>query len=123
MGWDMLSRAAGRDHADSGRCSRSARLVVWLLVMRSASPSVSGFFARGFRSWSGVSRARRCRPFVAGVDGAASAIRLVLFRRSFSIGLLLGYLRYRGNSTWLTVFVHGLNNLAAVIQSIWLAGQ
>jgi membrane protease YdiL (CAAX protease family) len=40
----------------------------------------------------------------------------------FSIGLLLGYLRYRSNSTWLTVIVHGLNNLAAVVQTIWLAG-
>jgi len=41
----------------------------------------------------------------------------------FSIGLLLGYLRYRFNSTWLTVIVHGLNNLAAVAQTILLTGQ
>jgi len=41
----------------------------------------------------------------------------------FSIGLLLGFLRYRFNSTWLTIFVHGLNNLAAVVQTIWLAGH
>jgi hypothetical protein len=41
----------------------------------------------------------------------------------FSIGLLLGYLRYRGNSTWLTIVIHGLNNLAATIQTIWLASH
>jgi membrane protease YdiL (CAAX protease family) len=41
----------------------------------------------------------------------------------FSIGLLLGYLRYRSGSTWLTIFVHGLNNLAATLQTFWLAGQ
>jgi membrane protease YdiL (CAAX protease family) len=41
----------------------------------------------------------------------------------FSIGLLLGYLRYRTNSTWLTVAVHGLNNLLATLQSLWLASQ
>ncbi len=41
----------------------------------------------------------------------------------FSIGLLLGYLRYRSNSTWLTVILHGLNNLAATIQTIWLANN
>jgi membrane protease YdiL (CAAX protease family) len=35
---------------------------------------------------------------------------------------LLGYLRYRFQSTWLTIFLHGLNNSAAVTQSIWLAG-
>jgi membrane protease YdiL (CAAX protease family) len=41
----------------------------------------------------------------------------------FSIGLLLGFLRYRFKSTWLTIFVHGLNNLAAVVQTIMLAGH
>ena len=39
------------------------------------------------------------------------------------ISLLLGYLRYRSNSTWLTVIVHGLNNLAALGQTMLLAGQ
>ena len=38
-------------------------------------------------------------------------------------GLLLGYPRYRFNSIWLTVVVHGLNNLAAVVQTILLTGQ
>ena len=41
----------------------------------------------------------------------------------FTIGLLLGYLRYRFNSIWLTVIVHGLNNLAALAQTILLTGQ
>ena len=45
------------------------------------------------------------------------------FGEVFSIGLLLGYLRYRFESTWLTIFVHGLNNLAAVVQTILLAGS
>jgi membrane protease YdiL (CAAX protease family) len=36
---------------------------------------------------------------------------------------LLGWLRYRSNSTWLTVIVHGVNNLAATLQSMWLAGN
>ena len=44
------------------------------------------------------------------------------FCEIFSIGLLFGYLRYRTNSTWLTIVLHGLNNLAATIQSIYLAG-
>jgi hypothetical protein len=39
----------------------------------------------------------------------------------FSIGLLFGYLRYRTNSLWLTVILHGINNLAATIQTLWLA--
>lgn len=45
------------------------------------------------------------------------------FGEVFSIGLLLGYLRYRSNSTWLTVVVHGVNNLAATVQTIWIAGS
>jgi membrane protease YdiL (CAAX protease family) len=36
---------------------------------------------------------------------------------------LLGFLRYRFKSTWLTIFVHALNNLAAVVQTIMLAGH
>ncbi len=38
----------------------------------------------------------------------------------FSIGLLLGYLRYRTGSTWLTIVLHGLNNLAATLQTLFL---
>jgi hypothetical protein len=41
----------------------------------------------------------------------------------FSIGLVLGYIRYRSQSIWLTILLHGLNNLAAVVQTIWLVGS
>jgi membrane protease YdiL (CAAX protease family) len=46
-----------------------------------------------------------------------------LFSEVMSIGLLLGYMRYRSNSTWLTIIMHGINNLAATLQSVWLAGH
>ena len=46
-----------------------------------------------------------------------------LFSEVLSIGLLLGYMRYRSNSTWLTIIMHAINNFAATLQSIWLAGQ
>ena len=36
--------------------------------------------------------------------------------------ILFGWLRYRYHSTWLTVVLHGINNFAATLQSIWLAG-
>ena len=45
------------------------------------------------------------------------------FGEVFTIGLLLGYFRYRTGSTWLTIVLHGLNNTAATIQTFWLAGQ
>jgi uncharacterized protein len=92
-----------------------------------AAPVTEEFFARGFlyRGWS--------ESFL-GPAGAILLSSLVwtlvhlqydwfFLGEVFSIGVLLGYLRYRFNSTWLTVFVHGLNNLAAVAQTVWLAGH
>ena len=45
------------------------------------------------------------------------------FGEVFCIGLWFGYIRYRGNSTWLTIVLHGLNNLGAVVQTMLLAGH
>ena len=70
----------------------------------SASPARSSC-----RRWPGP----RC---ICNTTGSSSA-------RCFRIGLLLGYLRYRTNSTWLTIVLHGINNLAATIQTFWLAGS
>ncbi len=133
MGWDLLSRAAGREIAPGfmGEVLNSARAdgSLWLLVIAFvvAAPISEEFFARGFlyRGWS--------ESFLGPV-GAIILSSLVwtalhlqydwfFFGEVFSIGLLLGYLRYRFNSTWLTVIVHGLNNLAAVVQTILLTGQ
>ena len=133
MGWDLLSRAAGHEVAPGfmGDVLQSARAAgaLWLLVIAFcvAAPISEEFFARGFlyRGWS--------ESFL-GPAGAILLSTLVwtalhlqydwfFFGEVFSIGLLLGYLRYRSNSTWLTVVVHGLNNLAAVVQTMWLAGH
>jgi membrane protease YdiL (CAAX protease family) len=133
MGWDLLSRATGREVAPGfmGDVLNSARAdgALWLLVIAFcvAAPVSEEFFARGFlyRGWS--------ESFLGPV-GAIILSSLVwtalhlqydwfFFGEVFSIGLLLGYLRYRFNSTWLTISVHGLNNLAAVVQTMLLAGQ
>ena len=109
---------------------KSARAdgALWLLVLAFcvAAPMWEEFFARGFlyRGWS--------ESFLR-VPGAIVLSSLVwtalhlqydwfFFAEMFSIGVLLGYIRYRSNSTWLTVVLHGLNNLAATIQTIMLAG-
>ena len=90
-GWDLLSRALGREVTPGfmGEVLKSAQAdgALWLLVIAFcvAAPMSEEIFARGFlyRGWSesclGV--ARRHRAVVAGVDRAAPAIRLVLFRR------------------------------------------
>ena len=133
MGWDLVSRALGREVAPGfmGDVLQSARAdgALWLLVLAFcvAAPVSEELFARGFlyRGWS--------ESFL-GVPGAILLSSMVwtalhlqydwfFFGEVFSIGLMLGYLRYRFQSTWLTIFVHGLNNLAAVAQTMLLAGH
>jgi membrane protease YdiL (CAAX protease family) len=133
MGWDALSRATGREVTPGfmGDVLQSARAdgALWLLVIAFcvAAPISEEFFARGFlyRGWS--------ESFLGPV-GAILLSSLVwtalhlqydwfFFGEVFAIGLLFGYLRYRSQSIWLTVLLHGLNNLGAVAQSLWLAGS
>jgi membrane protease YdiL (CAAX protease family) len=133
MAWDGLSRATGREVAPGfmAEVLQSARAdgALWVLVVAFcvAAPVSEELFARGFlyRGWS--------ESFLgpAGAILLSSAVWTSLhlqydwffFGEVFSIGLLLGYLRYRYKSTWLTIFLHGLNNLAAVAQTILLAGS
>ena len=132
MGWDLLSRATGREVNPGFMVDvlKSARAdgALWLLVVAFcvAAPISEELFARGFlyRGWSET----LLRP--AGAILLSSVVWTGLhlqydwffFGEVFSIGLWLGYLRYRSNSTWLTIVLHGLNNLGAVGQTIWLAG-
>jgi membrane protease YdiL (CAAX protease family) len=133
MGWDMISRATGREVTPGfmGDVLQSARTdgALWLLVLAFAvaAPITEEFFARGFlyRGWS--------ESFLR-VPGAILLSSLVwtslhlqydwfFLGEVFSIGLVLGYIRYRSRSIWLTVLLHGLNNLAAVVQTIILTGS
>jgi uncharacterized protein len=132
-GWDLLSKLTGRDVLPEFMIDvlKSARNdnAVWLLVIAIcvAAPIAEEFFARGFlyRGWS--------ESFLK-VPGAIVASSLAwtslhlqydwyFFGEVFCIGLWFGYMRYRSNSLWLTVVLHGLNNLGAVLQTMWLAGS
>jgi uncharacterized protein len=132
-GWDMLSRALGREVTPGfmGDVLKSAQAdgALWLLAIAFcvAAPMSEEIFARGFlyRGWA-ESR--------LGVPGAIVLSSLAwtslhlqydwfFFGEVFCIGLLLGYLRYRSGSTWLTIVIHGLNNFAATVQTFWLAGN
>jgi membrane protease YdiL (CAAX protease family) len=133
MGWDMVSRAMGREVTPGfmGDVLKSAQAdgALWLLVLAFcvAAPVSEELFARGFLYW-GWSQS------FLGPVGAIILSSMVwtalhlqydwfFFGEVFSIGLMLGYLRYRSGSTWLTIIVHGLNNLAATLQTLWLAGH
>ncbi|HET7887686.1 MAG TPA: type II CAAX endopeptidase family protein [Bradyrhizobium sp.] len=133
MGWDALSRATGREVEPGfmGDVLKTARAdgALGLLVVAFcvAAPITEEFFARGFlyRGWS--------ESFLR-VPGAIVLSSLIwtglhlqynwyFLGEVFSIGVLLGYIRYRSKSTWLTIILHGLNNLGAVVQTIILTSS
>ena len=131
--WEVISRVAGRESSPGFMMDvlKTARAdgALWLLVIAFCvvAPITEEFFARGFlyRGWS----ESFLRP--TGAILLSSAVWTMMhlqynwffLAQVFSIGLLLGYLRYVSNSTWLTVILHGFNNLAATIQTIWLVNN
>jgi uncharacterized protein len=131
--WDAISRVMGRDTSPGFMIdvlkSAEADGALWLMVIAFCviAPITEEFLVRGFlyRGWS----ESFLRPVGAIILSSAvwTAMHLqydwFFFGEIFSIGLLLGYLRYGSGSIWLTVFVHGLNNLAATLQTIWLSSQ
>jgi uncharacterized protein len=133
LGWELLSLAAGRESTPGFMMDvlKSARAdgVLWLLVIAFcvAAPVSEEFFARGFlyRGWSETFLGPWGAIVLSSMVWTALHLQYdwFFFGEVFSIGLLLGYLRYRYQSTWLTVIVHGLNNLAAVIQTLVLVGS
>jgi len=132
-GWDLISRAMGREFAPGFMTdvfkSAEASGAVWLLVIAFcvAAPIAEELFARGFlyRGWSETA----LRPLGAILLSSAAwtAVHLqyewYFFGEIFTIGVWLGFLRHRFQSIWVTIIVHGLNNFAAVLQTMWLAGQ
>jgi membrane protease YdiL (CAAX protease family) len=131
LGWEVISRLVGHESSPGfmvdvlKTAERDGAL--WLLVIAFcvAAPMSEELLARGFlyRGWS----ESFLRPFGAILLSSAvwTAMHMqynwFFLAQVFSIGLLFGYLRYRSNSLWLTVILHGINNLAATIQTLWLA--
>jgi len=131
--WELLSRLIGHETSpgfmvDVLKSARSeGALLLLVLALCVAAPVSEEFFARGFlyRGWSET----RLGPVGAIVLSSLVWTGLHLqydryfFGEVFTLGLWFGYLRYRSGSTWLTIVLHGLNNLGALVQTIWLAGQ
>ena len=131
IGWDLLSRVLGREITPGfmGDVLKSAQAdgALWLLVIAFcvAAPMSEEFFARGFlyRGWSESFLWPAGAIILSSLAWTSLHLQYdwFFFGEVFSIGLLLGYWRYRTGSTWLTILLHGLNNFAATVQTFWLA--
>jgi uncharacterized protein len=133
LGWDQVSRLTGREVTPGfmNEVLQSARAdsALWLLVIAFcvAAPVTEELFARGFlyRGWSETVLRPAGAILLSSLVWTALHLQYDWFflGEVFSIGVLLGYLRYRSNSIWLTILLHGLNNLGAVVQTMWLTGS
>src|SRR5712671_7295731 len=128
MGWDLLSRATGREVAPGfmGEVLKSARAdgALWLLVIAFcvAAPISEELFARGFlyRGWSESFLRAPGAILLSSIvwTGMHMQYEWYFFGEVFCLGLWFGYLRYRSGSIWLTIVLHGLNNFGAMVQGI-----
>jgi membrane protease YdiL (CAAX protease family) len=126
---DLFSYLAGKPVSpdfvlDTMRNAKATGLI-WLVLIALcfAAPVAEEFIFRGFvyRGWA-QSFLRRGGAIVLS-SGLFAIVHLQYDAFYISgivvIGLLLGYLRYRSNSTWLTVVMHGFYNFVAAMQALW----
>jgi uncharacterized protein len=132
-GWDLMSRATGREVAPEFMINalKSAQSdgVMWLLVIAFcvAAPATEELFARGFlyRGWSESALGPVGAILLSSALWTAMHVQYdwYFFGEVFAIGVWFGYLRHRFQSIWVTIILHGLNNFAALVQTLYLAGQ
>jgi membrane protease YdiL (CAAX protease family) len=130
VAWDLLSRAVGRDATPGFMIDvmKSARDqgVLWVLVIAFcvAAPVSEECLTRGFlyRGWSESFLRPAGAIILSSLVWTAMHLQYdwFFFGEVLSIGLLFGVMRYRSNSTWLTILMHALNNSAATAQTYWL---
>jgi membrane protease YdiL (CAAX protease family) len=131
LGVDAMAWAAG--HAivpafvfDTLASAEAAHaLPLFLAAVAAVAPlseelTVRGFLYSGFAaSWLGPAGAI----LVTSALWASIHVQYDWFfiGEVFTLGLILGWMRYRSGSTWLTVILHGVYNLIAVAQAALLA--
>ena len=133
MGWDLLSRATGREvdaRIHGGRAAIGARrrraVAAGHRVLRRRAGH-GGIFARGFlyRGWSETFLRPAGAILLSSLVWTALHLQYDWFflGEVFSIGLLLGYLRYRSDSIWLTCSCTASTISLRWCRRIWLAGS
>ncbi len=133
IGWEGISNAVGHESSAAFMVdvAKSARAdgALWLLVISFCvvAPVSEELLTRGFlyRGWSESVLRPTGAILLSSMVWTAMHLQYdwFFFGQIFSIGLLFGYLRYFSGSIWPTVILHGLNNLAATLQTLWLANQ
>ena len=115
--------AGARARGDAGlhgrraeiRAGRRRAVAAGDRVLRRRADVGRDILARGFlyRGWSESKLGVAGAIFLSSLAWTSLHLQYdwFFFGEVFSIGLLLGYLRYRTNSTWLTIVLHGINNL------------
>lgn len=130
---DLISLLAGKPVSpafvvDTMRSAKVAGLI-WLVLIALcvAAPVAEEFIFRGFlyRGWAQSVLRRGGAIVLSSMLFAIVHLQYDVFYIAgiVVIGLLLGYLRYRSNSTWLTVVMHGFYNFVAAMQALWVVGQ
>ena len=130
VAWETMSRSLGReatpgfmtDLLKSGRDKGAA--VMLLFAFSVAAPMSEEVLARGFlyRGWSASFLRVPGAIILSSLLWTVVHLQYDLYflAEVFSIGLWFGYMRYRSNSLWLTIVLHALNNLTAVVLTMWL---
>jgi len=130
LAWEVVSRSLGReatpgfmtDLLKSGRDNGAALLMLFAFSV--AAPMSEEVLARGFlfRGWSASFLRVPGAIILSSLLWTAVHLQYDLYflAEVFSIGLWFGYMRYRAGSLWLTILLHALNNMTAVVLTMWL---
>lgn len=101
-------------------------LDIYIVGFCLAGPVAEEFLFRGFvlRGWPQSFLGPVGAVLLSSLVWASlhSQYNLFYMAQIFALGILLGTLRLRSASTWLTVVLHALNNLVAVAEVAWLIG-
>jgi len=130
VAWETMSRSLGReatpgfmaDLLKSGRDNGAALLLLFAFSV--AAPMSEEVLARGFlyRGWSASFLRVPGAIILSSLVWTVGHLQYDMYflAEVFSIGLWFGYMRHRANSLWLTIVLHALNNLTAVVLTMWL---
>lgn len=128
--WETMSRALGReatpgfmsDLLKSGRDKGAALSLLFAFSV--AAPVSEEILARGFlyRGWSASFLRVPGAILLSSLVWTVVHLQYDLYflTEVLAIGLWFGYMRYRSGSLWLTIVLHALNNLTAVVLTMWL---